>query len=303
MTFVHDETQPRAPHPSEQSVHAQMTDLGTEKGQSYERVWDPAERVIEALARDLVPVASELAGSVEIRFTFDRLHSTLYFLAGLGFFIWAMVLSTNGYSSVAGFPVLLWFVTSAFWFKSLWKDVLRREQMKKQVEDRATWLTEVALEAAADAFLERRNAARAHSPIEDPSLPFIPRGSMPQPQQFGVSHQGAEALCAEWMRFYGEEDAETTRFTADGGIDVTSLHYIAQVKNYVGTVGVAEVREMAGVALDDGRKALFFTSGSYAAGAIAFADRVGMPLFIYDAAEGSLAGVNQHAESIFVSGL
>ncbi|WP_084486098.1 restriction endonuclease [Humibacter albus] len=71
----------------------------------------------------------------------------------------------------------------------------------------------------------------------------------------------------------GEPDATTiTRFSGDGGVDVESTHYIAQVKNYSGTVGVTEMRELGGVASVDGRKPLFFTSGTYSAGAVEFAN-------------------------------
>lgn len=105
------------------------------------------------------------------------------------------------------------------------------------------------------------------------------------------------------MHYLGEADAEVTRFTGDGGIDVSSNHYLAQVKNYEGTVGVASIRELAGVAAADGRKPLFFTSGAYASGAVEFAERVGMPLFVYDAIEGSLQHANESALSRLRQGL
>lgn len=95
------------------------------------------------------------------------------------------------------------------------------------------------------------------------------------------------------MRHLGASDAETTTYTGDGGVDVTSLHYIAQVKHYVGTVGVGEVRELAGVAHVDGRHPLFFTSGQYAQGAVEFADRAGIALLIYDVQEGEIVGANE----------
>lgn len=125
----------------------------------------------------------------------------------------------------------------------------------------------------------------------------------PAPQAFGVSDAGAEALCAEWMRHLGVPEAATTRHSGDGGIDVESTNYIAQVKNYAGTVGVAEVREMAGVAHGDGRHALFFTSGEYASGATEFAERVGMALFQFNAIDGTLTGRNRFAVDMIANGL
>lgn len=144
----------------------------------------------------------------------------------------------------------------------------------------------------------RRNAARS-TPEGEASA----RGPMPPAQPFGVSHEGAEALCAEWLKYLGELDAEYTRVVGDGGIDVQSSRYIGQVKNYSGTVGVASIRELAGVATVDGRRAVFFTSGTYASGSVSFANQVGMPLFVYNAVEGSLSHANEIAEKAIISGL
>lgn len=132
----------------------------------------------------------------------------------------------------------------------------------------------------------------------------ITRGTPPpDPQPYGVSHEGAEAIVAVWMQHLGAGDAKVTRYSGDGGIDVESTAYIAQVKNYMGTVGVVEVRELAGVALVDGRTPLFFTSGYFAEGASAFADRAGIALFKYDAAAGNLIGANAIGDALRVSGL
>lgn len=128
-------------------------------------------------------------------------------------------------------------------------------------------------------------------------------GPMPAPQPFGVSHEGAEALIAAWMVYLGESDAEPTQFSGDGGIDVVSHRYIAQVKNYAGSVDVASVRELAGVSLDDGRKPLFFTSGTYTQGATDFATRVGIALFRYIAAAGTLEGANELGDNYVNLGL
>jgi HJR/Mrr/RecB family endonuclease len=125
----------------------------------------------------------------------------------------------------------------------------------------------------------------------------------PAAQPFGVSHAGAEALCAEWMKYLGEPSAKVTRVQGDGGIDVESSSFIAQVKNYSGSVGVAAIRELVGAASADGRRPLFFTSGSYTSGAIEFANQCSMPLFKYDAERGSLANENRAAATVLKKGL
>jgi len=121
----------------------------------------------------------------------------------------------------------------------------------------------------------------------------------PAPQPYGVSHEGAETLVRDWMLYLGIPSSEVTRLSGDGGIDVTSSTYVAQVKNYRDLVGVQAVREILGVAVGEGKKPLFFTSGSYTSEALAFAEKAGVPLFIYDAAAGSLLRINGAAEHIF----
>ena len=106
----------------------------------------------------------------------------------------------------------------------------------------------------------------------------------------------AETLCAKWMALLGEENVEVTRSTSDGGIDITSNRCVAQVKNYKGSVGVAEVRSFFGAAVVDGRLPLFFTSGTYTKSALDFADSAGIYLYRYVANEGTLDGVNELAK-------
>ncbi|WP_183086332.1 restriction endonuclease [Mycetocola tolaasinivorans] len=131
----------------------------------------------------------------------------------------------------------------------------------------------------------------------DPSIPT------PAAQPYGVSHRGAEVWVAHWMQWLGEPDAVVTKFVGDGGIDVESKRYIAQVKNYSGSVSVAEVREFAGVASVDGRVPLFFTSGIYTAGALEFAERARLALLVYDVVDGTLSGVNVAGQAIRQAGL
>ena len=75
--------------------------------------------------------------------------------------------------------------------------------------------------------------------------------------------------------------------------------YSSKVKNLGEhtTVPVAQIRELAGVAAHDGRLPLFFTSGTYSAGGVAFADRAGMGLFEYRAEGGVLRAANERARA------
>ena len=110
-----------------------------------------------------------------------------------------------------------------------------------------------------------------------------------------ISPFEAEELCAEWMALLGEENVTVTRKTNDGGVDVTSERCVAQVKNYSGSVGVREVRELMGAAAVDGRTPVFFTSGTYTRAALDFSVDAGVLLFKYSVEDGTLDGVNSFA--------
>ena len=149
---------------------------------------------------------------------------------------------------------------------------------------------------------ERRRAAIAHR-VEEKQEAEVRRvrwlnrpAPAPAPQVFGVSHEGAEHLTAMWMRHLGVLDAEVTRYSGDGGVDVASAEYVVQVKNLTGSVPVQDIRALYGVAAADGKRALLFTSGSITAEGLAFAERVHMPLIRYDAIAGTVTGVNAVGE-------
>ena len=146
-----------------------------------------------------------------------------------------------------------------------------------------------------DVIAQRRQIAK-QTGLFNPAL-------KPGKQQFGVSDEGAESLVAQWMRWLGVYDAEVTKYVGDGGIDVESRRYIAQVKNFNGNVGIASIRELAGVAAVDGRTPLFFTSGVYPRGADSWAQDAGIYLFTYDAKTAKLSANNQLARDALGSGL
>lgn len=108
-----------------------------------------------------------------------------------------------------------------------------------------------------------------------PDFPKTSSGDFPkpEPQPLGVSHSGAEELCAQWMRYLGAVDARKTRDRADGGIDVVSEKYVAQVKNFSGAVPAESVSDLVGAGIVHDRIPLFITSGSYPTGSIEFANQ------------------------------
>lgn len=121
------------------------------------------------------------------------------------------------------------------------------------------------------------------------------RGPRPAPQNEGVTDFGAEKLVKDWLVHYGISDAHVTRQSRDGGADVVSKSYVAEVKNYTGTVGAPVIRQLLGVATSEKKLPMHFTSGTYSQDAQDFAARNKIPLFRYNAKQGTLDGVNASA--------
>lgn len=126
----------------------------------------------------------------------------------------------------------------------------------------------------------------------------LERGSAPAPIAADIDPREAEALIRDWMRHMGALDAEVTPYANDGGVDVQSRKYVAQVKHYAAPVGVAAIRELRGVAGLDGRAALFFARSGYTRAAIDFADRADVALFVYSESMGTLKPINASAKKI-----
>ncbi len=119
---------------------------------------------------------------------------------------------------------------------------------------------------------------------------------------YGVSPEGAEVWCRDWLVHMGMVDAEVTRFTGDGGVDVLSARHVVQVKHYTGSVSIAELRELAGVAAVEGKKPVSMTSGNYPSQAEEFADRAGMLLFQYDVTTAVVEGWTAVSSRVLRSG-
>lgn len=283
---------PRPPSSDEKAIYAIVVGVGRRFGEKYPNVWDSDKNLLAAF-EELTKQTDAVA--LRVKNETRKSGALWWFLASVVMFVVSVM--TGGSLSWGGVSLMLVSISGMLAVNS-------STRKAKAYSENSKWFRHVALFEASEAILARRQLAKAHDPSSrDQSAAFVPAGPPPPPQPFGVSHEGAEHLCAQWMKYLGEADAEVTRFVADGGIDVGSLHYVAQVKNYTGSVGVAEVRELAGVSHDDGRKPLFFTSGSYASGAVDFASRVGIALFIYNSSEGTLTGANSIGELALARGL
>ena len=145
------------------------------------------------------------------------------------------------------------------------------------------------------------NANMGHASAPPPPgyvPPRAERAPAPAAYPLGVSPRGAELLCCEWMKHLGITDARVTQFVADGGIDITSAKYEAQVKHYTGPVGAPDIQRFIGATFPHTKGLLFFTSGRYTAQAQDAAATADVALFRYNAESGDLIASNRQAESL-----
>lgn len=127
-------------------------------------------------------------------------------------------------------------------------------------------------------------------------------GRKPNPTAIGSSYE-FEEYCAEWMLYLGAEDAEVSVATGDGGVDILSADYVAQVKMFNGPIPVGHIRDLLGTAVDFDRKPLFFASMGYSKGGIEFADRNGIALFVVNTHRGSISAANEAGAEALEHGL
>jgi len=113
-----------------------------------------------------------------------------------------------------------------------------------------------------------------------------------------------ELIATSWMQFWGEYDAAATQFSGDGGVDVLSSNYGAQVKFYSNKpVGRPEVQGLVGAAAGYGvRPAFFAYSTGYTTEALQWAQDMDVACFTFVPQQGNAfefeANTNAAAELI-----
>lgn len=116
----------------------------------------------------------------------------------------------------------------------------------------------------------------------------------PGRQSTRLGHDAYESYCAAWMRSLGWVDADVTRYSRDGGVDVETEHHVVQCKHYDerGYVGAREVREIFGVAQIEQKQSAVITSGRFTREATEFAARAGIALIHLDELNGEARPLN-----------
>lgn len=92
-----------------------------------------------------------------------------------------------------------------------------------------------------------------------------------------------EFICANWMQLWGERDAVATQSSGDGGLDVVSKHFGAQVKFFANSpVGRPDIQALYGAATGAGLQPAFFAySSGYTDEALVWAKTVGVACFTF----------------------
>jgi hypothetical protein len=92
-----------------------------------------------------------------------------------------------------------------------------------------------------------------------------------------------ELIAQNWMRLWGESDARATQFSNDGGLDVISSNFGAQVKFFANApVGRPDIQALYGAATGCGLSPVFFAYASgYTTDALEWAAEVGVACFTF----------------------
>ena len=119
--------------------------------------------------------------------------------------------------------------------------------------------------------------------LVDHSLPAVTDRIPEEPGPMRIRNpRDAEEAAAQWMRYWGWADAQTTPPGADEGKDVDSREVVAQVKAHANPIGRPDVQNLYGVAQAESKTPLFFSLSDYTNQAREWADRVGIALFLFD---------------------
>ncbi len=119
------------------------------------------------------------------------------------------------------------------------------------------------------------------------------------PGRHVLTPREAEEMAAHHMRGLGHPDASANPGRgADGGLDVTARHALAQVKFRGGRAGRPDLQRLYGARADRTDLELwFFTGPGYSDEAVEYADQHGMVLFTFDLA-GTLTPANDAASDV-----
>ncbi|MDO5735818.1 MAG: restriction endonuclease [Propionibacteriaceae bacterium] len=303
-------------------------EAGRRLGRRHSDVWISEDELVALVSREILPQVRPR--NAQLTREADQFFSYAVVFAVLTVVSTALLVTINVFGSEAWIPefllqlpdgpvrwapVVLAPVTLILWI-GYWTANTRAVGERRRLRRR---LARAAYKGAAETLTARRDkeindrttttrkSGSARETAPKPSVHFtMPSARAPEaPIQIyrTITPRDAEELAAHWMRSMGAVGVEVTRFQGDGGIDVTSIGYIAQVKHFATNVGVAPIRELSGVVRADGRRGLFFATNGYSPGAVDFADISGIALFRMHPEKKELTAMNTTAKAFLKHGL
>lgn len=161
----------------------------------------------------------------------------------------------------------------------------RLRKAKKMRRAHATWTTdkEIFLKEYKKASRHLEKKRREKSSQEVRVSDFLEANPDAVLYRAPINAREFEIICANWMQLWGEIDAVATQFSGDGGLDVVSSNFGAQVKFFANApVGRPDVQSLYGAASGNGLQPAFFAySSGYTDEALDWAKKVGMACFTF----------------------
>lgn len=122
-----------------------------------------------------------------------------------------------------------------------------------------------------------------------------PYAVLAEPPLITITPREAEIHCCQLMLYLGAKGSTITEYSQDGGVDVNSDDFVAQVKHQAAPVGVKVVRETLGVAAHLKKAAIVFAKSGFTNEAITFATQNNVLLFQYSNGIESWTVLSNHA--------
>jgi hypothetical protein len=152
------------------------------------------------------------------------------------------------------------------------------------------WVSALYLMIAAQARLSEESRT--------PRAGVARKQTRPKPKPVLIrTWRDAELTAAEWMKYWGYTNVAATAVGTDGGIDVVSKEAVAQVKAETSATGRPKVQQHHGVAVSEGKAAIFFALAGFTPAARTYAEQNGILLFTFDL-QGEPKPVNTAAHAL-----
>jgi hypothetical protein len=284
--------------------------LGKEHGKVWEK-WTDSKPFVQTIIREAVAHAGQLAWATYPMGGWWFLNAEIisfYVLAPLGFLTPIAVLAIVAQLDQVPDGILA--ITLALLVAALWIPMKLLKLPESANNGKYGKLRNSLAEVMYNAAYNEVHSGRQGSESENPNDWLISVSSMwqplcpkPSPYQSELEPSEAETYVQSWMLFLGASGAKVTQYSQDGGIDVESDYWVAQVKHYIDSVSVQPVREILGVATSRGKRACFFTKTGYTKEAVRFAEENEIPLFQYESATAELVPWSSSAAGVLETGL